>query len=269
MDIAELWTKYESSIINYLILIVGAIILWLVGRWLIGFVINLIRRTLTARHVDPTLQNYLASIIGVGLNVILVVVILARFGVETTSFAALIAAAGLAIGLAWGGLLSNFAAGAFLLVLRPFKVGDLIHAGGALGVAEEIGLFSTTMMTPDGIRVMISNGKIFSENIENLSSTPHRRVDRTMQLAHEVDVDKTIARISSELKELPHVLSVPAPAVWVLDFTMAGPVLCVRPFCKPEHYWSVYQGANDVIRRVGAELSLPVPQLHYQVQQQQ
>ncbi len=241
MDIAALWTKYESSIINYFILIVGAILLWLVGRWLIGFVINVIRRTLTARHVDPTLQNYLASIISVGLNVILVVAILARFGVETTSFAALIAAAGLAIGMAWGGLLANFAAGAFLLVLRPFKVGDLINAAGALGVVEEIGLFSTTMMTPDGIRVMISNGKLFGDNIENLTSTPHRRVDRTMQLAHESDVDNTISRIKAELKNIPHVLASPEPAVWVLDFTLAGPVLCVRPFCKPEHYWSVYQ----------------------------
>ncbi|MBK6291568.1 MAG: mechanosensitive ion channel family protein [Ignavibacteria bacterium] len=267
MDFAALWTKYESSIVNYLILVVGAVLMWMVGRWLIGFVINMIRRALTARNVDATLQNYLASIIAVSLNIILVIAILARFGVETTSFAALIAAAGLAIGMAWGGLLANFAAGAFLLVLRPFKVGDLIKAGGVLGTVEEIGLFSTTMMTPDGIRAMVSNGKIFSDNIENMSHTPYRRVDREMQLAHGVDVDRTIARIKELLASETNVLASPAPAVWVLDFTLAGPVLCVRPFCLPEHYWNVYEATNNIIRTVGGELGLPVPQVHYNVQQ--
>ncbi len=267
MDFAAIWTKYESSIVQYLILILGAIIMWMVGRWLIGVAISMVRRALTARHVDPTLQNYLASIIAVGLNIILVVAILARFGVETTSFAALIAAAGLAIGMAWGGLLANFAAGAFLLVLRPFKVGDLINAGGALGVVEEIGLFSTTVNTPDGVRVMVNNGKIFGDNIENLSHTPHRRVDRSMQLAHGVDVDAAIERVQRELSMIPNVLPEPAAQVWVFDFTLAGPVLCVRPYCRPEHYWDVYRQTNDAIRKVGAELALPVPQVHYAVQQ--
>lgn len=267
MDIAAIWTNHQATIVNYLILVIGAVLMWMVGRWLIHFVVRMIRKALTARQVDATLQNYLASIITVGLNVILVIAILARFGVETTSFAALIAAAGLAIGLAWGGLLANFAAGAFLLVLRPFKVGDLISAGGTLGVVEEIGLFSTNIMTPDGVHVMVSNGKIFSDNIENLSNVPHRRVDRTMQLAHGVDVDKTIERVLAEITALPKVLATPEASVWVFDFTLAGPVLCVRPFCKPEDYWTVYQGTNDVIRRVGGELALPVPQVHYQVQQ--
>jgi len=219
----------------------------------------MIRRALIARHADPTLQNYLTSIISVGLNVILIVAILARFGVETTSFAALIAAAGLAIGLAWGGLLANFAAGAFLLVLRPFKVGDLIKAGGSLGVVEEIGLFSTTMITPDGIRVMIGNGKVFNDNIENFSNTPRRRVDRTMQLPHGVDVDATIARVKADLIALPNVLATPEPSVWVFDIMPVGPLLCVRPFCLPEHYWSVYQATNDLILRVGGDLGLPIP----------
>ena len=111
-------------------------------------VARMLRRAMNSRHVDATLQNYLVSIITVALNILLVIAILAQFGIETTSFAAIMAAAAFAIGAAWGGLLANFAAGAFLLVLRPFKVGDLIAAAGTLGVVEEIGLFSTTLMTP-------------------------------------------------------------------------------------------------------------------------
>jgi small conductance mechanosensitive channel len=132
--------------------ILGAIVLWIIGRALISFAVNLLKRALMKRPIEPTVINYLTSTVAVLLNITLVVAILGYFGVQTTTFAALIASAGLAIGLAWSGLLSNFAAGAFLLILRPFKVGDLIQAGGVLGTVEDIGLFVTTINTLDNIK---------------------------------------------------------------------------------------------------------------------
>ena len=150
------WQGLGQSIViwgaQFGIKILGAILLWIVGRALISFAISLMRRALMKRPIEPTVINYLASTVSVLLNITLVVAILGYFGVQTTTFAALIASAGLAVGLAWSGLLSNFAAGAFLMILRPFKAGDLIQAGGVLGTVEDIGLFVTTINTLDNTR---------------------------------------------------------------------------------------------------------------------
>ena len=167
--------------------IVAAIIFWLVGRSLIGLAVRMVSRAMERQKVDPTLLRYLGTVISVTLNIILVVAILGYFGVETTSFAALVAAAGVAIGMAWAGLLANFAAGAFLMVLHPFKVGDFVTAGGITGTIKEIGLFATAINTPDNVMTLVGNNKIFSDTIQNFSAHPFRRVDRTAQLAHSVD----------------------------------------------------------------------------------
>ena len=131
--------------------ILTALVFWFVGRWLIGRVIALMGAALKRNAVDPTLTKYLGSIVAIALNVTLVLGILGYFGVQTTSFAALLAGAGLAIGAAWSGMLGNFAAGAFMLVLRPFKVGDFVSVGGVTGTVHELGLFGTTMITPDNV----------------------------------------------------------------------------------------------------------------------
>ncbi len=159
--------------------VLGAIALWIIGRWLIDFAVKLARRALSRQAVDPTLMNFVGSTISVVLNIILVVALLGFFGVQTTTFAALLAGVGLAIGAAWSGMLSNFAAGAFLLILRPFHVGDFITAGGVTGTVEEIGLFVTTLNTPDNVRTYVGNGKISADNIQNFSANPYRRVDRS------------------------------------------------------------------------------------------
>src|SRR5205814_8653486 len=137
-------------------------------------------------HVDATVLRYVGSAVSATLNIVLVVAILGYFGVETTTFAALLAAAGVAIGMAWSGLLANFAAGSFLIVLRPFKVGDFITAGGGTGTVKEIGLFTTTLNTPDNVLTIVGNNKIFSDNIQNFSANSYRRVDLKAQLDHSV-----------------------------------------------------------------------------------
>jgi small conductance mechanosensitive channel len=263
MDLNAIWAQIESEFVKYGLMVVGALILWIVGRWLISLVLKVVRKSLKVRSADPTLQQYVASIAGVALNILLIIAILSQFGINTTSFAALVAATGFAIGTAWGGLLAHFAAGAFLLVLRPFKVGDFIVAAGTSGTVEVIGLFSTTLITADGIRTYVGNNKIFSDNIQNISSATIRRVDRSMQLAHNVNIDDTIARLKSSLESAPGVLKTPPPEVWVMDFTLAGPLLAVRPYCNPADYWNVYAATNDVIRTVAEQASLPPPLMGY------
>lgn len=227
--------------------IIGAIILYMVGRWLISFAINIMSRVLTARQFDPTLQRYLASILSVVLNIVLVVAILGYFGVETTSFAALLAGVGLAVGAAWSGLLSNFAAGAFLVIFRPYKVGDYVVAGGIEGTVTEIGLFNTTITSPDNVQTIVGNGKVSSDTIKNFSAHSYRRVERTAQLAFGVDPLDAIARLKPALAAIPNVIADPAPDVEIIDFNALGTVLAVRPYCHTNHYWQVFFDTNKLI----------------------
>jgi small conductance mechanosensitive channel len=243
--------------------VVGAIIVWVVGRWLISLSMRLLSLALTRQHVDATLIRYLISFLTISLNVILVVAILGYFGLETTSFAALIAGAGLAIGAAWAGLLSNFAAGAFLLMFRPFKVGDYILAGGVEGTVHEIGLFTTTIHTPDNVVTIVGNAKVFGDNIKNYSANPYRRVELLAQLAHTVDPTDAMARLKPVLEKIPNVLADPKPDVRILGFNERGPLLAVRPYCNNAHYWQVYFDTNEAIRTAFAGAAYPVPEAHF------
>src|SRR5208283_5169239 len=186
--------------------ILGAIAIWIVGRWLIGLALRLIGGALTRQKIDPTLIRYIHNTVAALLNIVLVVAILGFFGVETTSFAALLAAAGVAIGMAWSGLLGNFAAGVFIIILQPFKVGDFVIAGGITGTVEEVGLFVTSINTLDNIRNIVGNGKILGDVIQNFSTNPFRRVDLQAQLDHTADVHKVIALLKGNLAQIPNVL---------------------------------------------------------------
>jgi small conductance mechanosensitive channel len=242
--------------------VLGAIVLWVIGRALISFAISLVKRALMRRPIEPTVVNYLASTISVLLNITLVVAILGYFGVQTTTFAALIASAGLAIGLAWSGLLSNFAAGAFLMILRPFKAGDLIQAAGVLGTVEDIGLFVTTIDTLDNVRTYVGNAKLFGDNIQNFSMNAYRRVDLIAQLNHSVDPDKATTMLKEAVSKIPNVVDSPPPDVEILQFTPLGPVLAVRPYTNNEHYWQVYFDTNRIIRNTFGAAGFPAPGQH-------
>jgi len=262
-------SKTMQTIIDIGILVgfrvIGAIVFYLVGRWLISFAIRLVSGALERQKVDPTLLRYIGTVISVTLNIILVIAILGYFGVETTSFAAILAAAGVAIGMAWSGLLSNFAAGAFMIVLRPFKVGDFISAAGVMGTVKEIGLFVTAIVTLDNVVTLVGNNKIFSEVIQNFSANPYRRVDLKAQLSHSVDHNDAIRRLKEQVSKIPNVTSNPAPDVEILEFNLAGPVLAVRPYCNNDHYWQVYFDTNKVIRETCGAAGYPVPEQHFVV----
>jgi small conductance mechanosensitive channel len=239
--------------------VLGAIVLYIVGRWLISFGVGLVQKGLSRQKLEPTLLRFIGNTISVVLNITLVIAILGYFGVQTTSFAALLAGAGLAIGTAWGGLLSNFAAGIFLVVLRPFKVGDFISAGGTTGTVEEVGLFVTTIDTPDNIRTFVGNNKLFSDNIQNFSTNPYRRVELSAQISGAADPNLVMAALKTRIAQIPNVIAKPAPDVVIASFTAVGPVLAVRPYTHNENYWQVYFDTNLAIREVLGDGTFPAP----------
>lgn len=245
--------------------VLEALALWIVGRWLISLATRLIGGAMTKQKIDPTVIRYIQNATAALLNIILVIAILGFFGVQTTSLAALIAAAGVAIGMAWSGLLSNFAAGVFLVILQPMKVGDFVTAGGVTGTVHEIGLFASSIDTLDNIRNIVGNAKIFGDVIQNFSTNAYRRVDLTAQLAHSVDVHAAMAMLKQALAQIPNVLTSPAPDVEILTFNLAGPVLAVRPYCNNRDYWQVYFDTNRLIKETFTAAAFEVPEQHYVV----
>ena len=270
IDIDKLSTLAETATTQLTevgLRILGALLLFLIGRWLIKIALRIMEKAFNRQHIDHTLVSYISSATSVALNVILIIALLGYFGVETTSFAALIAAMGIAVGAAWAGLLANFAAGAFLIVLRPFKVGDFVTMAGITGTVKEIGLFATTVNTPDNVRTAIGNNKIFSDNIQNFTANPYRRVERTAQLAHGVDPNDAIARLKNALSPISNVLAEPAPDVEIIDFNLNGTVLAVRPYCHNDHYWQVYFDTNQLISKTFSEAGYPIPEQRWVTRQ--
>ncbi|MDI1482867.1 mechanosensitive ion channel family protein [Polyangium sp. y55x31] len=239
--------------------ILGAIVLWIIGRLVIRAVRGILDRNLQAREIDATVSKYLSSVAGVLLNILLLLSVLSIFGIETTTFAGLLAAAGVAIGVAWSGLLANLAAGVFMIVLRPFKVGDDVLAGGVEGTVHSIGLFVTTIDTPANVRVFVGNGKIFNDTIRNFSENPYRRVDLSVQLSNQADVHKAIAVLKEKIAAIPHVAKTPAPVVELQSITLTGPVIAVQPCCHNSHYGAVYSAAIQMIHDEIGKLGFPAP----------
>jgi small conductance mechanosensitive channel len=254
----ELAAQVEAFVRVYLIptawKLLGAIALSMAGRWVIKLVRTALGSFLKLRQLDTTLASYVEASAGVLLQVLLFIAVLGVLGIETTSFAALLAATGLAIGAAWAGLLSNFAAGVFLLVFRPFKVGDTIAAVGVTGTVREIGMFVTSVITADNVVTYIGNNRLFSENVQNFSASPFRRVDLTVQLLPGTDSEAVIMRLRRRLRQIPHLLDTPVPIVEILSFNVVGtsvaPVLAVRPFCRNEHYMQVYFDTTRAIQEI-------------------
>lgn len=241
--------------------ILGALALWFVGIWLIRVLVRITERALKLKGVDVTVGSYVGTAISVLLKIVLVVAVLGFFGVQTTTFAALLAAVGIAIGAAWSGLLANFAAGTFLIIFRPFKVGDLVSAGGATGNVKEIGLFATTIETSDNVLNIVGNNKIFSDNIQNFSATPFRRVDLQAPLHYSVNPVEAMNLVKPRVAEVSNVLKDPAPVIEILQLGRDGTMLAVRPFCKTNDYWQVYFDTNRAVQDAFQKASYPPPDL--------
>ncbi|MEN9877514.1 MAG: hypothetical protein RLZZ158_553 [Cyanobacteriota bacterium] len=251
----------SSVVVPFIFKLVGAVVLWIVGGWLIGLSLRLLRRMFNSSALDPTLINYLLNIIGALLRVVLVVAILGFFGIETASFAALLAGAGVAIGAAWSGMLGNFAAGVFLQIFRPINVGDYVDAGGVEGTVDEVGMFVTAITSIDHVRHYVGNAKLFGDNIKNYSANPYRRVDLVAQLDNSADVGKAIALLKEGIQRVPNQADGKPADIEVLEFSERGPRLAVRPYAHTQDYWQVYFDTNRMIVDVLGRAGFPVPRI--------
>ncbi|MFJ3046923.1 mechanosensitive ion channel family protein [Herbaspirillum chlorophenolicum] len=239
--------------------VIAAIAIWIIGGILINTLAKVVRRVLTARQLEATLINYAISVTHVVLRILLVMGILEVCGIPTTSFAAMIGAVGVALGVAWSGLLANFAAGIFLVVLRPFKVGDYITAAGQTGTVSDIGLVTTTMTTDNNLRVIIGNNKLFSDNIINFNVNATRRTDLRCQIAYGVNPQEAIARLMERVKAIPNVLETPAPSIVILEFNATGTLLALRIYASTPNFGQVSNDVQNAIAEVCLKQGWPAP----------
>ncbi|MFM2080492.1 MAG: hypothetical protein RLZZ219_1174 [Cyanobacteriota bacterium] len=253
--------QLSTILVPFLFKLAGAIALWIVGTWLIKALLRVLRRTFAKGQLDPTLIGFLVNVLGALLRVVLAVAILGFFGIQTASFAALLAGAGVAIGAAWSGMLSNFAAGVFLQVFRPVSKGDFVCGGGVTGTVEEIGMFVTLIQSPDSVRHIVPNGKFFGDTIVNYSSHPYRRVDLEVQLDHTADVARAIELLRLAIQTVPNQYPDKPADLELLSFSERGPRLAVRPYTHTDHYWQVLFDSNRRIAETLAANGFPTPRL--------
>jgi small conductance mechanosensitive channel len=257
---------HQETLINLAVAYVPQVLLALltlvVGLWLIGVFTRLLRKTLDKRGVDPTLTPFLMSLLSWGLKALLIISVASMVGVQTTSFIAVLGAAGLAVGLALQGSLANLAGGVLILIFRPYKVGDLIEAQGELGVVKEIQIFTTTLLSPQNRRVIIPNGAMSNGTIKNLSAEGVVRVDTTVGISYGADMKRAKEVLLEMVKQVPKVLEEPAPVVAVSELGDSSVNLAVRPFCDPTDFWDVYfatvEGSKQALDAAG--ISIPFPQ---------
>ncbi len=253
--------KITNLIIDYSPKVITALVILIVGLFLISLVTKLTKRIMKKRGVDETLQKFLNNLLGWALKILLFVTVISNLGVATTSFAAIIGAAGLAIGLALQGSLSNFAGGALIMIFKPFKVGDLIEAQGELGVVKEIQIFTTQINTPTNKLVIIPNGALSNGNITNYSAEGKLRVDLTMGVGYDEDIKQTKEVLMQVLTSHPKVLKEPAPTVNVSELADSSVNFAVRPWDNVEDYWDVYFGITENCKLAldAAGIEIPYP----------
>lgn len=244
--------------------IITALIVFLVGRLIIGAVNKLVRRILNKRNIDPSVKTFVGSLVNVVLTVLLIISVVGALGVQTTSFAALLASAGVAVGMALSGNLANFAGGLVVLLFKPYKVGDYIEALGTGGTVREIQIFHTILSTPDNKMVFIPNGSLSSGVVTNFSGQNTRRVDWVFGVEYGCDYDRVKQVIESVLAKEPRILSEPAaPFIALHTLADSSVNVVVRVWVKSSDYWDVYFGTNRAIYETfNAEgIGFPFPQL--------
>jgi small conductance mechanosensitive channel len=240
----------------------GALAVLIVGRFACGVARKAVRRGMEGRGVDASLVPFISNLVYFILLAAVVIAVLGLFGIETTSLVAVLGTAGLAIGLALQGTLANFSSGVMLLLFRPFRVGDYVEVAGAAGTVGEIGVFSTTLNTPDNVRIIVPNSGIFGATIKNFSANDTRRNDIALGISYDDDIANAIAVVNAVLSKDSRVLSDPEPTVAVSELSESSVNLVVRPWCRKEDYWSL---RFDLIRRFKEDLeqsgcSIPYPQ---------
>ncbi len=254
-------TKWLGLATEYGTKIIGAIAIWIIGSWVIKKIIKAARKVMSKQNYDESLQKFLLNLVGWILKIILIISVLGTLGVETTSFAAILAAAGLAIGMALQGSLGNFAGGVLIMIFKPFKIGDLIEAQGELGVVKEIEIFTTKVLSPTNKEIIIPNGSLSNGNITNYTTEGKLRVDLTIGVSYDADIKQTKELLLKVLTDNPKVLQDPAPSVNVSELADSSVNFAVRPYASVADYWDVYFGTieNCKLALDAAGIEIPYP----------
>lgn len=262
MEKAEEWMNYGLDLAReFGPKLITAILIYLVGMWIIKRIVRGTRKVMSKSKYDESLQKFLLNLFSWALKVFLLIVVISRLGVDVTTFAAVIAAAGLAVGLALQGSLSNFAGGVLLMIFKPYRIGDLIEAQGVLGVVKGIEIFTTKMVTPQNKLAIVPNGAMANGNIINYTAEGRMRVDTVIGVGYGEDIKKTKEVLLKVLTDNPKVLKDPSPSVNVMELADSSVNFAVRPFCKPEDYWDVYfatyENCKLALDKAGIEIPYP------------
>lgn len=243
--------------------IIGAIIIFVVGRFLISFIKKLLAKILSKRQIEPSIQSFVKSLVNILLTILLIIAVIGKLGVETTSFAALLASAGVAIGMALSGNLQNFAGGLIVLLFRPFKVGDWIESQGVSGTVREIQIFHTILTTADNKVIYIPNGALSSGTVTNYSRENTRRVDWIIGVEYGENYDKVESTVRRILAADKRILNTPEPFIALHALDASSVNVVIRVWVNSADYWGVYFDMNKTIYAVFNEegIGFPFPQL--------
>lgn len=251
-----------ATVSDYGLKVVFALAIFIIGKWVAKIVRGLVKKGMTKSNVDPVLIGFVSNIVYYLLMIIIIIAAIQKLGIQTTSFVAILGAAGLAVGLALQGSLSNFASGVLIIMFRPFKIGDFVEAGGIVGVIDEIGILVTHLHTPDNKGIIVPNSQIMGGHIVNYNAHDIRRVDMVFGIGYGDDIDKARSIMAEVLDSDERVLKDPAPAIAVSELADSSVNFNVRPWCKSEDYWGVYLDTHEAIKKAfdANGVSIPFPQ---------
>ncbi len=252
----------KEAIVYYTPKVIAALVILVAGWWIIGMLMRAFKHFLSKKDLDPTLQKFLADLLGWTLKILLIITVISQLGIATTSFAAIIGAAGLAIGLALQGSLSNFAGGVLIMIFKPFKVGDLIEAQGVLGTVKEIQIFTTKLISPENKLIIIPNGELSNGTITNYTAEGKIRVDMVFGVSYDADIKQVKELLMRVVTGHPLVLKDPPPTVNVLELAESSVNFAVRPWTRPEHYWDVYFDITEQVKYALDEAGIEIPYPH-------
>jgi small conductance mechanosensitive channel len=253
--------KIKEMALEYAPKLIGAILVYIIGNWVINKITGLMRKAMTGKHYDASLQSFLISLVKVLLTILLLLTILGMLGVNLTAFGALLAGLGIAIGAALNGSLGNFAGGVMLLTFKPFKIGDLIEAQGQTGVVKELGIFNTVLLSPENKTIILANGALSTGTIINYTTYGNLRVDITLAIAPDQNIDRAKQVAIDSMSAQPYILKTPAPEVNVLNVGNGMVTLAVRPYALQPDYWTAFFGTQEAIKKAwdAAGIQGPIP----------
>jgi small conductance mechanosensitive channel len=255
-------TIAQEVAIEFGLNLLAAIVIFVIGRWLAQTIAQLVKRIMARKEVDVMLVNFISTIVYYALFAFAIIAALNRLGIQTASIIAVVGAAGLAIGLALQGSLSNFAAGVLMIFFRPFSIGDFIEGGGTMGTVKEITLFTTTLLAPDNKVIIVPNAKLNGDNITNFNVLGQRRMDLVFGVSYDANIDQVKQIMAEEIQKESRFLKDPTPTIGLLELADSSVNFAVRPWVKADDYWGVFfEFQEQVKKRLDAEgISIPFPQ---------